>query len=206
MAAATFRESSAGQIARLFFGAHIAPYEDEKEGFDYRQCLPQHPAKSSAQQSTAVQSRDDSPSGEEEADLEKDHEKEDPEKDIERDGEEQVAGAHGPGLQCKSHADNPNIVGWIGDNDQDNPQNWSSWKKLFTYAQICLLTFSSEYSHRTSRCAQLTRDSLQCFCHRDARGADLHQALRHQSGSFSSRAVDVCFGIWSRSTPFLTYE
>ncbi|KAK2596116.1 hypothetical protein QQS21_006463 [Conoideocrella luteorostrata] len=34
------------------------------------------------------------------------------------------------------------IVGWYGSDDQDNPQNWSSKKKVFVSGLITLLTFS----------------------------------------------------------------
>lgn len=34
------------------------------------------------------------------------------------------------------------IVGWYGSDDQDNPQNWSTPKKVFISALITLLTFS----------------------------------------------------------------
>ncbi|KAK2626858.1 hypothetical protein QTJ16_004033 [Diplocarpon rosae] len=34
------------------------------------------------------------------------------------------------------------IVTWFGDNDPENPLNWSTGKKVFVTAMICLLTFS----------------------------------------------------------------
>lgn len=33
-------------------------------------------------------------------------------------------------------------VAWIGPEDPDNPQNWSTGKKAWTTAMVCLLTFS----------------------------------------------------------------
>ena len=35
-----------------------------------------------------------------------------------------------------------NIVGWFGDDDPENPMNWSLFKKVFATAEICLLTTS----------------------------------------------------------------
>jgi hypothetical protein len=37
-------------------------------------------------------------------------------------------------------------VGWYDDKDPENPLNWSTGKKTFTYFQICLLTFSGMFS------------------------------------------------------------
>ncbi|KAI9050926.1 hypothetical protein LZ554_005038 [Drepanopeziza brunnea f. sp. 'monogermtubi'] len=34
------------------------------------------------------------------------------------------------------------VVDWYGENDPENPQNWSSGKKAFVTGMICLLTFS----------------------------------------------------------------
>ncbi|KAM5456325.1 hypothetical protein MaudCBS49596_001347 [Microsporum audouinii] len=34
------------------------------------------------------------------------------------------------------------LVDWSGSDDPDNPQNWSTSKKTFTFFQICLLTFT----------------------------------------------------------------
>ena len=34
------------------------------------------------------------------------------------------------------------IIEWFGNNDQENPMNWSSSKKVFVTAEICLLTTS----------------------------------------------------------------
>lgn len=134
--AAILRNSSAGQIGRLFLGMKIAPYEDEKEGFAF----PQAHTKPITEASTGPSS-DESPD-EAEDESEKDLEKEGSDKD----GEKDVAGAgHAapPG-----HAEDSNIVGWAGPNDEDNPQNWSSGKKMFTFAQICLLTFASKCDSR----------------------------------------------------------
>ena len=35
-----------------------------------------------------------------------------------------------------------NIVAWFGDDDPENPMNWSLFKKVFVTAEICLLTTS----------------------------------------------------------------
>jgi DHA1 family multidrug resistance protein-like MFS transporter len=107
----------------------IAPYEDEKEGFT----LSQTQSKPAPEPTTAP-SRDESPDDSSEKDLEKE--------DLEKDGERDAAGADHV-APPPAHPEDPNIVGWIGPNDEDNPQNWSAFRKFFTFAQICLLTFSS---------------------------------------------------------------
>ncbi|RAH67998.1 MFS transporter [Aspergillus aculeatinus CBS 121060] len=35
-----------------------------------------------------------------------------------------------------------NVIDWWDENDQENPQNWPLWKKVFVTFEICLLTFS----------------------------------------------------------------
>ena len=146
MAAAIFRDSSAGQLARNFLGMKIAPYEDEKEGFT----LPQAKAKASTAPSTNASSRAESPDRKIEDESDGDDEKEDTEKDAEKT----VAGAENaaPAPQLED----PNIITWSGPNDQDNPQNWSSMKKLVTFGQICLLTFAS-------KCTSIVLIPAYCF-------------------------------------------
>jgi MFS transporter, DHA1 family, multidrug resistance protein len=47
--------------------------------------------------------------------------------------------------QTSSQSDsNDELVEWYGADDPDNPQNWSTLKKTFTFFQICLLTFSGQ--------------------------------------------------------------
>lgn len=38
------------------------------------------------------------------------------------------------------------IVDWYSADDSDNPQNWSTQKKVFVSSLITLLTFSGEYT------------------------------------------------------------
>lgn len=120
-------------MARLFLHLKIKPYEDEKEGF----ALPQAQIKPSNVPSSAP-SRDESPHDDADTDVEKDVEKEGPADETARDSVDRRPVAPTP-LQ-----ENPNIIGWNGPNDEDNPQNWSRGKKAFVFAQICLLTFSSK--------------------------------------------------------------
>lgn len=170
--AAILRDSSAGQLARLFLGIKIAPYEDEKEGF----ALSQTQSKPTAQPPTTT-SRDHSPDDASEKDLEK----EDSDKDVEKDVPNADHVAPPP-----AHPEDPNIIGWIGPNDEDNPQNWSSGKKFFTYAQICLLTFAS-----------------MCICYSLARqSANLNNVVYSASAIVTPAAGDFIriFGITQQVT------
>jgi DHA1 family multidrug resistance protein-like MFS transporter len=150
--AAIFRDSSAGQICRLFLGMQIAPYEDEKEGF----ALPQKPAKPSTAPSRD-ESRDDLADGSE---IEK-------ERSLDKDIENAAAGeGEAPPMAVQQHTGDANVVDWTGPTDEDNPQNWSTSKKFFVFGQICLLTFSGEVSFAPANMTQLTVcTSLQCFSH-----------------------------------------
>lgn len=130
--AAIFRDAPAGQILRLFFGKKIAPYTDEKEGFELSRTIskPQAPPSdnNSSEALEGEKAAESDNEGGHELEKEKSH------KDVEDD-------AHHPGA---AHANaNSSVVEWIGPEDEDNPQNWSTLKKSFVFAQICLLTFSS---------------------------------------------------------------
>jgi len=144
--AAIFRESSAGQICRLFLGLKITPYVDEREGF----VLPQQLV---AGEAAAAQNNNSEPEPETNVDIEKDGSEGDSEKgslneDIEKDT------AREP--QQPSAKPDPNIVDWFGPGDEENPQNWSTTKKIFVFGQICLLTFSSQFNSLLRAVAVLT--------------------------------------------------
>ena len=131
--ATILRESSAGQIGRLYLGLKIAPYLDEREGF----VLPQH---ATEEQAVAPNSQSEpQPEGDPEKEGSEDGSDRLSNRDIEKDV---VAEPQQPSAKPDAKPD-PNIVDWYGPNDEENPQNWSTAKKAFAFAQICLLTFSS---------------------------------------------------------------
>ncbi|PVH92357.1 putative MFS transporter [Periconia macrospinosa] len=132
------RDAPAGQLARAYLGWKIAPYEDEEDGFQ----LPQ-----TKEQGTDPQANTEvthSEEGSRHTSVEHNEEKRRSSEDsihhephTERDME-RIA------TQKDEHASNqplPNEVGF-SPTDRDNPQNWSTKKKIFTFLQICLLTFS----------------------------------------------------------------
>ncbi|KAJ3872764.1 major facilitator superfamily domain-containing protein [Lentinula edodes] len=45
-------------------------------------------------------------------------------------------------LDEKNDTSDPNVVGWYGDDDPDNPRNWSSAKQAFVAFLISLMTFT----------------------------------------------------------------
>ncbi|KIW01717.1 uncharacterized protein PV09_06894 [Verruconis gallopava] len=129
--AAIFRDSSAGQICRLFLGMKIAPYEDEKEGFSLPQAERPQAAFPAVPSVNGSSDEADDPS---EAEAEK---------NVEEDVEGNATGAFDANVPTQTRAArDPNIITWTGPNDEDNPQNWSTLKKCFTFGEICLLTFT----------------------------------------------------------------
>lgn len=135
--AEVIRDSPAGQIGRLYLGLKIAPYEDERESYDLsRPPTQQTPAAAPPAAAAENGGEMTEPSDVEKDDpSEKDSEgRETPEADVENAATAEPAPA-------KPKFD-PNDVHWIGDHDRDNPQNWSTVRKTFVFAQICLLTFA----------------------------------------------------------------
>jgi len=61
--------------------------------------------------------------------------------DATRVGQEGVNHASGVSIDPEKGRD-VHIVSWYGDNDQENPQNWSLFKRCFVTFEICLLTIS----------------------------------------------------------------
>ncbi|KAF2672095.1 cycloheximide resistance protein [Microthyrium microscopicum] len=117
--ATLFRDSSAGQICRLFLGMKITPYEDEKDGFQLSRSIskPEKPL----------------------ADRDVDH---DVEKSEESDKDLEKEAPADSGHASKLPATDASVVEFTGSDDEDNPQNWSGAKKSFVFSLICLLTFS----------------------------------------------------------------
>ena len=46
------------------------------------------------------------------------------------------------GIPRAQDTSDDNIVDWYSPSDPENPQNWSTLKKCFTFGQICILTFA----------------------------------------------------------------
>jgi DHA1 family multidrug resistance protein-like MFS transporter len=113
--AAIFREAPFGQISRLLLGPRIFKYADERIR-----------VASNSPKASALEKQE---SGSEH--------------DLERHFSNERAV---PVPQTSSSTDSKNdLVDWSGPEDPDNPQNWSTAKKTFTFFQICLLTFSGMY-------------------------------------------------------------
>jgi DHA1 family multidrug resistance protein-like MFS transporter len=128
---AVLRDAPAGQLARLYLGLKILPYADEQEGY----ALSAPPKVEDELSSNA--SHDSIKDDESEQDAQN---KETDDRASDREVEVHAAD------ETHAHAKgDPNAVEWSGPNDLDNPQNWSTLKKSFVFAQICLLTFASKY-------------------------------------------------------------
>jgi DHA1 family multidrug resistance protein-like MFS transporter len=137
--ATIFRDSPAGQILRNFMGIKIAPYMDERENFELSRTIsrPKHVPAPGTEATDVIEKDDESEIDQSEG------EKETSDKELERNDTNPTGAPEG----------NPdhNVVEFTGADDEDNPQNWSAKKKIFTFIQICLLTFSSKCSVGPSR-------------------------------------------------------
>lgn len=124
------RDAPLGQICRLFLKPKSFRYPDEKEGFQLE--LPEDKFKSVAEQQRTETQENGSSKKIEETDKE-----ESSSFDVEKGPSAGPSSDHGY-----------QTVGWYDDKDLENPLNWSTSKKTFTYFQICLLTFSGMFSGR----------------------------------------------------------
>lgn len=115
MSAFSVRDAPFGQLCRIVLGPRVFLYPDEKEGFQFQ------PPEETPVEAPTPQAN--SSSTDTDADVEK---------------AETVAP---PGQSKSGHQ----IVGWYGENDPENPQTWSLAKKIVTFSQICLLTFSGQF-------------------------------------------------------------
>ena len=113
--AALFREAPVGQVCRLLFGPRVFAYADE-----------QTPLSTPHRPSTV---------------LEKDHNSAAHDSEASRSSESVTPKAQAPGV----YDFKDDIVDWYSSDDPDNPQNWTTRKKTFTFFQICLLTFAGRY-------------------------------------------------------------
>jgi hypothetical protein len=184
--AAIFRDSPAGQILRIFLGRKIAPYTDEKEGFELSRSIskPQVP----------TPERDTDNDIEKDDELDNSEEKENvSDNDIENSNSDQAA--------VEQIAAGVSVVEWIGPEDEDNPQNWSSGKKIFVFIQICLLTFSSKCItlSRSLRCTYLSVNSLQRLSYHYTRRRSLSGDVGRFNAGLCVGAVHVCLGICTSS-------
>jgi DHA1 family multidrug resistance protein-like MFS transporter len=134
------RDAPAGQLARLYLGLKISPYVDEQEGFG----VPKQPSgPSPGSPAERAPERDSTQDNGNDA-FDKDTSEQSSEKDLERNAADQPSSP--PHVEPKSDT---GAVVWSGPTDADNPQNWSTMKKTFVFAQICLLTFASQSAPST---------------------------------------------------------
>ncbi|KAF2658041.1 cycloheximide resistance protein [Lophiostoma macrostomum CBS 122681] len=140
------RDAPAGQLARTYLGWTIAPYEDEKEGYSLQQPTSHAVALSVAHKDEAdpdgiSEKSSADPAQGKDSDIESSamastapRQDENAIRDIERMATEKEEPPN-------TTQPNPNEVSFSPE-DRDNPHNWSTGKKVFAFAQICLLTFS----------------------------------------------------------------
>jgi DHA1 family multidrug resistance protein-like MFS transporter len=121
MSTISVRDAPFGQLCRLVLGPRVFLYPDEKEGFQY-----QPPEETPVEAPTP---QGNSSSTDTDADVEK------------------AEPVSSPG-QSKSGYQ---TVGWYSEADPENPQTWSLVKKIVTFSQICLLTFSGQLTTNFKR-------------------------------------------------------
>ncbi|KAF8309010.1 MFS general substrate transporter [Clavulina sp. PMI_390] len=148
------RESTVGGLLNRVSGGRILPFPDQRVDFvvphKYLATSPIAPSSSSSPSAdlTRVNSNE---TAEDTKNIDPDAQKpvnekstglEVPNSDTLRDEASLEAGpelaAEKPSLDTKGYV----LVDWYGDDDQENPRNWSFRKRAFVLAQIMLLTFS----------------------------------------------------------------
>lgn len=122
MSAFSVRDAPFGQLCRLALGPRVFLYPDEKEGFKY-----QSAEETTTEVPTPEENKNDST---------------DTDADVEKAESVPSPNQSKPGHQT---------VGWYGDSDPENPQMWSLAKKTVTFFQICLLTFSGQFTRELLR-------------------------------------------------------
>jgi DHA1 family multidrug resistance protein-like MFS transporter len=108
------RDAPIGQIARYLTGNRVLLYPEELPGFV---CPLSFNDRNSHQQSESSSTNTATPST----------------NDIEPGASNQVK---------EKTASSPYLVDWYSDNDPENPQNWSGWRKAFVTFQICMYTLA----------------------------------------------------------------
>jgi MFS transporter, DHA1 family, multidrug resistance protein len=123
------RDAPLGQICRLILGPKSFPYPDEKEGFQFQV----HDVEKAKSEPTSEQTFEAQETG-----------------SVKKNEGIDAAGSSTTDVEkgaspAPSSEDGYQTVGWYDDNDPENPLNWSTAKKTFTYFQICLLTFAGMF-------------------------------------------------------------
>ncbi|KAK0239352.1 major facilitator superfamily domain-containing protein [Armillaria nabsnona] len=116
-----FRDSTIGQAINYISNGRILPYADQRPAFR----IPLHflPSTKSSPDSDAITLC---------GDLEKPRGTTTPKAELTREST----------LAMDADVTDPYVVGWYGDDDQENPRNWSSAKRAFVAFCISFLTFS----------------------------------------------------------------
>ncbi|KAF5388919.1 hypothetical protein D9757_005139 [Collybiopsis confluens] len=133
MVADIIRDSTIGQLINWISGGRLLPYQDELPGFVVpSRFLPSSPNSDTFDEITLCGDVDDkrSKTGNTPSSTELCREK------------TLVAEEASVKLDEKATFDDSYIVGWYGDDDPDNPRNWSPAKRAFVAFSISLMTFA----------------------------------------------------------------
>lgn len=145
-----FRDTVAGQLLRLVTGRRILQYPEERDSSIWQKYL--NPEKSA---NMAMYGSTEPPSSEKREEVERgesssDERRPTPERNSPShssssttvDDENVVVNTLSKTAVDPEKGRDVHIVDWYGPDDPDNPQNWSSFKKIWVTFEICLLTFS----------------------------------------------------------------
>ncbi|KAJ9646055.1 GTPase-activating protein [Knufia peltigerae] len=145
-----FRDTVAGQLLRLVTGRRILQYPEERDSSIWQKYL--NPEKSA---NMAMYGSTEPPSSEKREEVERgesssDESRPTPERNSPShssssttvDDENVVVNTLSKTAVDPEKGRDVHIVDWYGPDDPDNPQNWSSFKKIWVTFEICLLTFS----------------------------------------------------------------
>ncbi|KIK66812.1 hypothetical protein GYMLUDRAFT_192782 [Collybiopsis luxurians FD-317 M1] len=131
MVADIFRDSSVGQFIHFVSGGKLLPYQEEQPHFivpKHFSIAPSRPTSDISDASTLCGEAEKLKSG-----------AATPATVLAR---EDTLIVDEQELNDKLEASDPNVVGWYGDDDQDNPKNWSPKKRAFVAFSISLMTFT----------------------------------------------------------------
>lgn len=145
-----FRDTVAGQLLRLITGRRILQYPEERDSSIWQKYL--NPEKSA---NIAMYGSTEPSSSEKKQELENEaHSSNKTRPTPERnspsassssttvDDENVIMNTLSKTAVDPEKGRDADIVDWYGPDDPDNPQNWSSLKKIWVTFEICLLTFS----------------------------------------------------------------
>ncbi|KAH8920821.1 MFS general substrate transporter [Atractiella rhizophila] len=133
---AFIRESTVGQLIHAASKGRLLPYPEEESDFVVPQKFRLQPKKEATASSNQTLVPEPASAGDNNAEKPLEHCVTPSDQDLEKGGRNVQA------EEEKEMVDDDFLVGWYGDDDKENPQNWSFGKKCVVTGGILLLTWS----------------------------------------------------------------